>query len=518
MELRNSLFEILNTTEIIEREDILKKILLFLERDINLASAIAIQNENGSEIFYLNEFMELVSKRYHIYPLKTIDKFQKITDLSGYDGYSFFQQNGGVYYNSLEFRSHIFGHIFFFIQEEDDLEIFEKLNRVIIDISFLLDYWEMQDLNQNAIENLVESNRNLAKIETDLIERNHKLFYLTDGNQDFGTITLQPDYTIFEINSYLKNILGFKNEFLKLTDYFSQEEYSSLQFTAFLNKISQKNSTAVTTLHLVSTESQHFVFKVSGAFLPESQNYFLKLYNITSETQIAKKFSKLQAKFDLLLESQTKAIVNSYIGILKGALKFFENKDEDFGYHLERVSEYSAIMVNYIYENNLLNNIVDQEYLEILPDMALLHDIGMLSVKEAILFKDSKLTKEEYEQVKKHVLTGASIFDELLQQFPDSKLLKIGREIVLGHHERYDGSGYPYHLKGHQIPLSAKIISFADIFDGLTTDRIYKKGLPLDLARLMIVDYKGKTIDPFIVDIYLKTEDKFATVFEKYKN
>ncbi len=517
MELRNSLFEILNSSEINEKEDILKKILLFLEKEVNLTTAIAIQDENGSEIFYLNELMELLSKKYHIYPLKNIDKFDKISDLSGFSGYSFFQQEGDFYQYSLEFRSRIFGHIIFYIPNQD-LKILKNLGKLVIDISFLLDYWEMQDLNQNAIENLVESNRNLAKIETDLIERNHKLFYLTDGNQDFGTITLQPNYTISEINPYLKNILGFKEDLLKLTDYFSQEEYSSLQFTAFLNKISQKNSTAVTTLQLVSTESQPYVFKVSGAFLPESQNYFLKFYNITSETQIAKKFSKLQAKFDMLLESQTKGTVDSYIGILKGALKFFENKDEDFGYHLERVSEYSSVMVNYLYEHNLFSNIVDQEYVKVMPDMAILHDVGMLSVKESILFKDSKLTKEEYEQVKKHVLTAATIFDELIAIFPDSKLLKIGKEIVLGHHERYDGSGYPYHLKGHQIPLSARIVAFADIFDGLTTDRIYKKGLPLDLARLMIVDYKGKMIDPLIVDIYLKTEDKFASIFEKYKN
>ena len=91
------------------------------------------------------------------------------------------------------------------------------------------------------------------------------------------------------------------------------------------------------------------------------------------------------------------------------------------------------------------------------------------------------------------------------------------KEITLGHHERYDGSGYPYGLKEKQIPLSARIVALADIFDGLTTDRIYKKGLELDIARMMMVDYKGKLLDPDLVDIYLKNEDKFIEIFNKYK-
>jgi response regulator RpfG family c-di-GMP phosphodiesterase len=279
-----------------------------------------------------------------------------------------------------------------------------------------------------------------------------------------------------------------------------------------------ENVNSVTNITLITNSGKELYLKVSGSILNERNHFFLKLFNLTSEIIITKKFANLKNKFDQLLKLETEDMIKTSDSVIIETLKFFENKDEDFGNHLERISEYSLIIAKDIFYNNSLNEDIDLDYINVLPRASALHDIGMLSIKESILFKDSKLTQEEFTIVKNHTIVAANMIDQLIKDYSNSTFLKLLKEITLGHHERYDGSGYPYKLEGKQIPLSARIVAFADIFDGLTTDRIYKKGLDLDIARMMIVDYKGKLIDPDIVEIYLKNEEKFIEIHKKYKN
>lgn len=138
----------------------------------------------------------------------------------------------------------------------------------------------------------------------------------------------------------------------------------------------------------------------------------------------------------------------------------------------------------------------------------LLHDIGMIGVPEAVLNKPGNLTQEEFDQIKKHVITGAKILEEIKQ-------LRSVIRTVSFHHERYDGKGYPYGLTGEDIPISSQIIAIADTYDGMTSDRAYRKGLPHEYAIEEIKKASGKQFSPKVVEAFIKI---IPTAVEEIKN
>jgi len=125
----------------------------------------------------------------------------------------------------------------------------------------------------------------------------------------------------------------------------------------------------------------------------------------------------------------------------------------------------------------------------------LLHDIGMIGVPEDVLNKTGRLSEEEYEIVKKHVNHGVKILEDIKQ-------LKDVVEIIKFHHERFDGKGYPYGLKGDEIPFNAKIIAIADAYDGMVSERSYREGLSHEDAMKKITDQSGKQFDPVVVKAF----------------
>ena len=176
-----------------------------------------------------------------------------------------------------------------------------------------------------------------------------------------------------------------------------------------------------------------------------------------------------------------------------------EHKDFDTAMHLQRMSLYSRA---------LADKIGLSEYeAEIIELAAPLHDIGKIGIADSILLKKGSLDDLELKQMRKHPLIGY----EILQDSP-SKYLQKGCEIALAHHERYDGTGYPYSLKGSDIPLSARIVAIADVFDALTSVRPYKEAWTIDKALEYIRDESGKHFDPELVTALLSIRDVLAKI------
>ena len=167
-----------------------------------------------------------------------------------------------------------------------------------------------------------------------------------------------------------------------------------------------------------------------------------------------------------------------------------EYKDFDTAMHLQRMSLYSRALADKIG--------LSEEEAEIIELAAPLHDIGKIGIPDSILLKKGPLDDLELKQMRTHPLIGY----EILQESP-SKYLQKGCEIALAHHERYDGNGYPYSLKGKDIPLSARIVAVADVFDALTSARPYKEAWSIDKALEYIRDESGKHFDPDLVDAML---------------
>ena len=135
-----------------------------------------------------------------------------------------------------------------------------------------------------------------------------------------------------------------------------------------------------------------------------------------------------------------------------------------------------------------------------------LHDIGKIGIEEAILNKPGKLTQEEYEEMKKHTIIGWSMLKNL-KQYQEEPLVRMAEQICRWHHERYDGKGYPDGLKGDEIPISAQVVSLADVYDALTNERVYKKAIPHEKAIEMIVAGECGQFNPMLIEYLLEIKE-----------
>ncbi len=159
---------------------------------------------------------------------------------------------------------------------------------------------------------------------------------------------------------------------------------------------------------------------------------------------------------------------------------------------------------------------ISPEYARLIYLTSPLHDIGKVGIPDHVLLKPGRLSDDEFGIMKTHAALGAQTLDAALRQFPRVKFLEMGRDIAASHHERYDGTGYPGKLKGDQIPLCGRIVALADVYDALTSRRVYKAAITHDIARNMIVNESGSHFDPAVVQAFVKNEGRFIAVRETH--
>ena len=202
---------------------------------------------------------------------------------------------------------------------------------------------------------------------------------------------------------------------------------------------------------------------------------------------------KLKKAFGSLKESFAEIV-------LKLAL-LAEYHDDSTGTHLVRVIDYSVTIAKALG--------LDKSEIEDLRFASCLHDVGKIGVPDHVLKKKGKLTRDEFAVIKNHPLIGARIFEE-----PRSKFLKMAHQVILYHHEYFDGGGYPHGLKGDAIPIYARIVSLADVFDALTSQRPYRDPIGFDESIEYVKANSGKQFDPHLVFVFLKNIDKIKKIWQ----
>jgi putative two-component system response regulator len=198
-----------------------------------------------------------------------------------------------------------------------------------------------------------------------------------------------------------------------------------------------------------------------------------------------------------------------------GMAKLAESRDSDTGSHLERVRMYCRIIADHLSTQPRFAKMVDREFVRLIFATSPLHDIGKVGIPDAILKKSDRLTPEEYEIMKSHTTIGAQTLDAALKEFPEAKFLHMARDIAIAHHERWDGGGYPKGLIAQGIPLAARIVAIADVYDALRSSRVYKNAQSHKQTRETIVAGSGRHFDPDMVQAFLATEDKFESVAKR---
>ncbi len=195
-----------------------------------------------------------------------------------------------------------------------------------------------------------------------------------------------------------------------------------------------------------------------------------------------------------------------------GLAKLAEYRDEGTGKHLERIREYSRILAERMSRLSFYEGYITKKYIEDLYRSSILHDIGKVGIPDAILLKPDKLTPDEFEIIKTHTLLGGDALNEIDKWIEGTSFLTLGKEIAYYHHEKWDGTGYPKGLKGAAIPLSARIVALADVYDALTSRRNYKEAFDHEKARDIIIGLNGSHFDPVVVDAFLALEDDFRRI------
>jgi putative two-component system response regulator len=198
--------------------------------------------------------------------------------------------------------------------------------------------------------------------------------------------------------------------------------------------------------------------------------------------------------------------------IIFSLAKLAESRDPETGTHLERIREYCRILGDELSRAPKFRELIDPDYVRTLYLTSPLHDIGKVGIPDAVLLKPSRLTPEEFEVMKGHARIGGETLDAALETHPKAEYLRLARDIAWTHHERYDGGGYPRGLKGEEIPICGRIVAVADVYDALTTKRVYKPAFSHEHARSIIIEGRGTQFDPDVVDAFLAREDDILWV------
>lgn len=198
--------------------------------------------------------------------------------------------------------------------------------------------------------------------------------------------------------------------------------------------------------------------------------------------------------------------------------KLAESRDPETGAHLERMRNYSRLIAQCLSEKDEFQETVDGEFVDLVYHTSPLHDIGKVGIPDSVLLKPGRLTASEFDVMKRHTLIGAETLDAAIQLNPDAAFLRMARDIALTHHEKYDGSGYPQGLAGDEIPLCGRIVTLADVYDALTTKRVYKPAFSHQRAKELIIQDCGKHFDPDVVDVFLEHEHRFEEIRTQLDN
>jgi len=243
-------------------------------------------------------------------------------------------------------------------------------------------------------------------------------------------------------------------------------------------------------------------------------NWFIRLVIYIIIATVIGFFADYYRKEFEINKRKEEELADAQYSVVYSLVKLAESRDDNTGAHIERVALFSKIIAEKLREIPKYKGYINDSYIENIYKAAPLHDIGKVGIPDRILLKPSKLNEEEYEIMKTHAVIGANTLKEVIRKYPDNRLLEMGISITNYHHEWWDGTGYPEGLKGTDIPLSARIMAVADVYDALRSKRVYKEAYTHEEAVTIIKEGRGTQFDPDIVDVLLENQDEFDYVFK----
>lgn len=215
---------------------------------------------------------------------------------------------------------------------------------------------------------------------------------------------------------------------------------------------------------------------------------------------------------EALVREKVKEISDSQLATIFAVSKLAESRDDETGWHIERTRNFCRDLAQELYDNSPYAASISPSFIENIHHASPLHDIGKVGISDNILLKPGRLTVEEFEIMKSHTLIGARTLENVHNKYPSNAFLAMGIDIARSHHEKWDGSGYPDGLAGELIPLSARIMAIADVYDALRSKRPYKESFSHAKSCEIIVEGAGSHFDPVVVEAFVALKPRFAKI------
>ena len=336
----------------------------------------------------------------------------------------------------------------------------------------------------------------------------YRVIYDSEGNP-VGILCVEIDVKDIngELNRYVKSIIVFAVIFTAVIAFI----YVSLVERHIINPITQITDGSKDFIRNIG--DQESIDKSVEEYKHidiHSQNEIGELYDTVGkmESEMADQYRDIRHYSENALKMQN--------GLIVLMADMVENRDSDTGDHIQKTASYVQIIMEGLRRNGYYTDTLTPEYMDYVIRSAPLHDVGKIRIPDAVLNKPGKLTKEEFDIMKTHSAIGEEIIDKAINTVEGGSYLKEARNMAAFHHERWDGKGYPEGLQGEDIPLSARIMAVADVFDALTSKRVYKPAFPLQEALNIIEEGKGTQFDPKCVEVFMAALPKIKAVLRRY--
>ena len=260
--------------------------------------------------------------------------------------------------------------------------------------------------------------------------------------------------------------------------------------------------------------SEEKIYTVTVSYLFDGRllcGYQIFLQDDTQNQKYIRLLDQYNTDLQAEVDAKTERIVAMHDNLILGMAAMVESRDNSTGGHIRRTSEGVRMLIEAMRENG--TNGLSDEFCRNIIKAAPMHDLGKIAVDDAILRKPGRFTPEEFEKMKAHAAEGSRIVHEILLDTEDENFRRIAENVAHYHHERMDGSGYPEGLKGEEIPLEARIMAIADVYDALVSKRVYKEAFSFDKADEIILEGMGKQFDPALERCYRAARPRLETYY-----
>ncbi|NLB37258.1 MAG: HD domain-containing protein [Clostridiales bacterium] len=241
------------------------------------------------------------------------------------------------------------------------------------------------------------------------------------------------------------------------------------------------------------------------------------IQDVTEMKRTEDELERYSKHLEQLVEEKVREISSSQMATIYALINLSESRDDDTGAHIERTASFCRLLARTARSVPDYADIVTDTFIDTIYKASPLHDIGKVGIPDGILLKPGKLTDDEFAVMKTPVQIGYDTLSKVEAQYSKNEFLTMGKDIALYHHEKWNGSGYNKCLKGAAIPLSARIMALADVYDALRSQRVYKEAFSHEKSMEIIVSGKGRHFDPVLVDIFVWHQKEFESLFESIK-